>query len=712
MAYSWKIFKLPRFYGLDLKTNVIDVKDGFSLDCSNVLQNKRGVISKRSGNTIMFVNDLGSATRIDEIGSATLAGTKYYFCFAAGNFYYATSLTGALTEIVCSPAVSTTEQIWWAVLDGKLFFVDNTNVLRYFDGTDIETSAVYQRPTVAPSGGVAGAFTYTYTVDNGLAESPAGANLLVSQASASTITIQGNTGPQTLIDGDVVRIYSRADTIAAASKLVATYTWTAADVTAGNKAIATVAISDTQVQLYSELGVVLNKTAPSALTGITVHYGRLVGWKGDYVYNSKVTNPHSWPDDTAQHEAFVYGYGLGDGESIQTCVSFRESLVVMKQTKMTVFGGIGPDDTGNNAYTYRRLETNGLGCTAPKSAVVVGDQGKLYLVYLSQQGFMATNGDDPVRIGEKIETSIQAISIALHNSATAFHHKREGVYVCFIGSDGARTAWILDVREDEGALVGWFKWTGPQATSVCWDDDRYIFGTHLGYCGSERVSAGIADFADIRHEYVDASDVDTTLDQITVSNSYLTGDTIRIRTTGTIPAGLTANTTYYVIRVSATEIKLALSSDDATVGTAINITSQGTGTHSLASSQAIASSYTTNWFNFKSAAVVKKLAKPAVIMNAQASSVNITISTAYDWVDSFEDTQSIVIGSSHLWGDDVWGAFTWGSSSVAIPKNVAIARRKVRSIRYKFANSTINQDLDLQGIEQPFDYIRNRGNFA
>lgn len=43
-----------------------------------------------------------------------------------------------------------------------------------------------------------------------------------------------------------------------------------------------------------------------------------------------------------------------------------------------------------------------------------------------------------------------------------------------------------------------------------------------------------------------------------------------------------------------------------------------------------------------------------------------------------------------------------------MPKNIGIARRKFRSISYKFSNSTINQDFNLQGLEQLYSVIRNR----
>lgn len=717
MGYAWAPVRIKRFNGLDLKTNVIDVRNGKSLSCENVYQNGSGKTSLRHGNEVMFAADEAGTVANNGVGSCTLSGTKYYFKFSNGKFSYSTSITGTVTVISPSPAISTSNAIWFAVLDDKLFFVDGTNVLRYFNGTAISASTIYTRPTVAPtSASGAGAFTYVYTVDNGLGESPS-SPLIGSKISAATITVQGNTGPQTLVAGDVVRVYSRADTIAAASKLVASFTWDAAAIAAGFKDIVTVAISDTQTQLYSELGLALNKTAVTGLTGITAHYGRLVGWKGSRVYNSKSTNPHSWPDDSAQKEAFVYGFGLGDGEDITVCISFKEDLFVLKPTNGAVFGGIGPDDTGNGAYSFRRLQTNGKGCIAGKSAVVIGEEENIFLVWLSRYGFMGTDGGRPSIIGEEIETQIQGTSDSNLSPSVAYYDKKMGFYVCFVGASNSKTGWVLDVRPEIGedgseGRIGWFKFTNINATSVFYDSDRTLYGFASGVCVSERVSGTVSDLSDVKQEYVATGAVDTTAETITVSQSYTTGDAVVIRSSGGVPAGLVANTTYYVIRVSATVIKLATSAANALLGTAIDLTTQGSGTHSIIGSQVIPNSYTTNWIHGGAPGQTKKLGAPTFVLNATAQSVNMTISMAYDYVNTFFDDITISIGSTDIWGAQAFGVSPWGTGATAGPKRIGIPRRKVKAIRYKFSVSTINQDFELQGLEQPMAPIRSRGGYS
>ena len=73
-----------------------------------------------------------------------------------------------------------------------------------------------------------------------------------------------------------------------------------------------------------------------------------------------------------------------------------------------------------------------------------------------------------------------------------------------------------------------------------------------------------------------------TTDIITaVAHGYLTGDRVRVSSGTTLPAGLAAATTYYVIKLTADTFKLATTDALATAGTAVDITDTGTGTHSV-----------------------------------------------------------------------------------------------------------------------------------
>lgn len=109
-------------------------------------------------------------------------------------------------------------------------------------------------------------------------------------------------------------------------------------------------------------------------------------------------------------------------------------------------------------------------------------------------------------------------------------------------------------------------------------------GTHFNVPdlrGRTPVGAGTGTFA----ELFASTAVTVATDLITVSaaagKQLLNGNPVVLSTSGTAPAGLTAGNTYYVIAVSGTTIKLASSVANAVAGTAIDITSQGTGNHTL-----------------------------------------------------------------------------------------------------------------------------------
>lgn len=66
------------------------------------------------------------------------------------------------------------------------------------------------------------------------------------------------------------------------------------------------------------------------------------------------------------------------------------------------------------------------------------------------------------------------------------------------------------------------------------------------------------------------------------AHGYATGGgPVRLTTTDTLPAGLSASTSYYTIRVDADTFKLATSVANAEAGTAVDITDTGTGTHKV-----------------------------------------------------------------------------------------------------------------------------------
>jgi len=77
------------------------------------------------------------------------------------------------------------------------------------------------------------------------------------------------------------------------------------------------------------------------------------------------------------------------------------------------------------------------------------------------------------------------------------------------------------------------------------------------------------------------SDVHADTEIIDVTIDIPTGARIRFKTTDTLPDPLGVDTIYYAIRDSATEIKVASSKANAHAGTQIDLTDQGTGTHTV-----------------------------------------------------------------------------------------------------------------------------------
>lgn len=65
------------------------------------------------------------------------------------------------------------------------------------------------------------------------------------------------------------------------------------------------------------------------------------------------------------------------------------------------------------------------------------------------------------------------------------------------------------------------------------------------------------------------------------SHNFLTGESIFLTTTGSLPTGLSVDTLYYVIYVDINTFRLATSYANAIAGTAINTSGSQSGTHTL-----------------------------------------------------------------------------------------------------------------------------------
>jgi hypothetical protein len=79
----------------------------------------------------------------------------------------------------------------------------------------------------------------------------------------------------------------------------------------------------------------------------------------------------------------------------------------------------------------------------------------------------------------------------------------------------------------------------------------------------------------------DTTDICTYTSTANNPSNILTGTRVRLTTTTTLPAPLATATDYYVIKATDSTFKLATTYANAVAGTAINITTTGTGTHTI-----------------------------------------------------------------------------------------------------------------------------------
>jgi len=83
--------------------------------------------------------------------------------------------------------------------------------------------------------------------------------------------------------------------------------------------------------------------------------------------------------------------------------------------------------------------------------------------------------------------------------------------------------------------------------------------------------------------YAQTFTADASTDVCTAAGGTLpaTGTAVVLTTTGTLPAGLSLSTTYFIIKTAATTFKLATTIANADAGTQIDITDAGSGTHTV-----------------------------------------------------------------------------------------------------------------------------------
>jgi hypothetical protein len=145
--------------------------------------------------------------------------------------------------------------------------------------------------------------------------------------------------------------------------------------------------------------------------------------------------------------------------------------------------------------------------------------------------------------------------------------------------------FIIKLSDDTFQLAS-THYNAMAGTPITFADDisgSYVQITALGgganwYLHDDFSRMAAVDFA--------TTDVDTTAETITLTgNAFSHMHKVTFSSTGTVPNGLVAGTEYWLILVSAGVYKVATTEANAFNGTAINLTSQGTGTHTVTTAE-------------------------------------------------------------------------------------------------------------------------------
>lgn len=173
-------------------------------------------------------------------------------------------------------------------------------------------------------------------------------------------------------------------------------------------------------------------------------------------------------------------------------------------------------------------------------------------------------------VGQRVafNNNIYAVTISGTTALTGPVHKTGEALNGTAGLKYLGTAATGDIIVESGVI------TSVKMYSMLREIDILSFGAGYNSVPSITIPAP---------SYTSASSVNTTTDVITLTDMHplQTGDSI-VYTAGTSAiGGLLTGQTYYIIRHSKTQLKLATSSTNALAGTSINLTTAGTGTQTF-----------------------------------------------------------------------------------------------------------------------------------
>jgi len=214
------------------------------------------------------------------------------------------------------------------------------------------------------------------------------------------------------------------------------------------------------------------------------------------------------------------------------------------------------------------------------------------------------------RIKKYLGTTTQTADADLVSEAAGYwtsNHRLQGVaylYVRLKHSYDVYAGGLPNIK----ALVKGKKVYDPRDTVTRWTDnsalcarDYLISNLGLGASTAEIDDTYVSAAANVCDERVSVTNTgvtctfDATANTITIDAAELrfdNGDGVRFTTSGTLPSPLAAGTTYYLVRSSPTTCKVATTAANARDGVTIDLTTSGSGTHTLVHYDQ--SRYTTN----------------------------------------------------------------------------------------------------------------------
>lgn len=289
------------------------------------------------------------------------------------------------------------------------------------------------------------------------------------------------------------------------------------------------------VTLFDNVPVMTSDSAPS---GTVTASSEASGFEGWHAFDDNITGTDEWSTNAVTTGTLQYDFGSG---ITKTVTYYSMVACALAETSLNMAPKTWTIEGSNNGSTWTVLDTqtNAATWTAGEQRNFVISNTTAYRYY--RINVSANQGGSNVLIADlQLQSSTTGVkALTLEINSARYIKPTQVLEVYTAGSDNLLfDITVLDVDKINDAI------------------------TFLPYQ---------LDFA--------TGDVSTSTDVITLSDatSFPTNTPIRFTSTGTLPAPLVEDQTYYSIFASGTTIKVSNTID----GSAIDLTSAGSGTHTI-----------------------------------------------------------------------------------------------------------------------------------